>query len=504
MNTTPFIIDNYSIDDLLDLFSLDKTFTIDDLNKSLITLLKKYSALGEQKYIIFLKKAREKLIAYHELNNGSGTQNGDENSVSDTKSDDYIDEEEKKELLDNDVNDTTLYQKEYLNDVFHNRNYLVNRKDVVAINDEDKHFVSTRNRLPISQSHSIPIVKGQINPLLRNINKRIINIDTQMRNYLSEDSNNLTLDLSEPLNNVIAMRVLSVEIRHCWYTFDEVYGTTSFKVDNSNIIISNGNYSANELITQLNDALTNASISYLDVSYNTNTGKVSILNNDTMSHTVTFYDNNVPGNMKKNNSLGWLLGYRTFDTSYNIQYNIGAGETIIGDALLDVYGPRYLLLEVEDFNNNHFNRNFVGIDDSIVKANYPSYYTPDISLSDPSLKFTIDSNGNTVWVDSGLTQAQQLTISSVYQSRLNENSNENKVSGLKTNDILSKLPVQYSSNYNTLVIGYNFINKNERLYYGPVNISRIKVALYNDKGQLLHLNKQDFSITLQTDEFYQF
>lgn len=396
------------------------------------------------------------------------------------------------------------YTKKNISNIFSNKNSVVNRKDGIKVNDEDKHFVYTRERLPISESHDIPILKGQINPLLRNINKRIINLDTQMRNYLSEDSNNVTLDLSEPLNNVIALRVLSMEIRHCWYTFDEAYGTNMFKVDNSNITIPNGNYSESELITLINDALSVASLGNISFSYNTNTGMALITNSGPTSHTITFYNNANPGNMKKNNNLGWLLGYRSFDADYNILFDIDANETITGNALLDVYGPRYILLEIEDFNNNHFNRNFVAIDDSISKANYPSYYTPDISLSDPSVKFTIDSNGNTVWIDSGLTHAQQQTISSVYQSRIQENKLENKVTGMKTNDILSKLPVQYTSNYNTLIIGYNFINKNERLYYGPVKINRIKIALYNDKGQLLRLNKQDFSITLQTDEFYQF
>lgn len=480
MSEQTFNIDEYSIDDLKQIFDIDSEyFTKDEINTSLVSLLKKYAVLGEEKYMRFLKLAREKLITY----------------LSNT---DYTDD-----TLNENINDSSLHEKRHLEDV-PLTNTVVNRIDSVNIKDEDKHFLYTRNREQILQQHDIPIVQGQKNPVLRNINKRIVSLDTQMRTDLNASPNDVTLDLSEPLNNVLALRVLSVEIRHCWYTFDHAYGTTDFLVDSTLIQIPNGNYSETDLITEINNTLTSEGIG-IEASYNTNTGKVTLTNtkHPPTDYTVYFYDNENPGNKKKNSNFGWLLGYRTFDSSYNINFTLNSGTSVTGSSLLDVYGTKYILLELEDYNNNHFNRNFVAVNDDVESLAYPSYYSPDLSLNDPLYKAVINPDSTISWVDSGLTQSQAFTISEIFKSRQN-NINNNKISGMKTNDILSKLPVQYSNQFGTLLIGYNFINKNERLYYGPVNISRMKIALYNDAGQLLDLNGQDYSITLQTDELYQY
>jgi hypothetical protein len=383
-------------------------------------------------------------------------------------------------------------------------NEVINREDYVDVIEKDNHFIYTRNREPIVQGHNVPIVQGQLNPTLRNINKSIVSLDSQMRQNLFQDTNNIIYDLNEPLINVMAIRVLSVEIKHSWYTFDENYGTTDFLVDSSYIQIPNGNYSNNDLINVINNDLSNNNMNYIVFSYDNNSGKITITNNDITPHTITFYDNENPGIKKKNSNFGWLLGFKILDSSFNIVTTIEPSSSITSSGLLDVYGPRYILLEIDDFNNNHYNKNYISVDDTHNNLKFPDYYTPDISLNNPKKRLTKDINGNTVWIDSGLKQSQVYTILQVNNARQNKGENFNKITSIRKNDIIAKLPVQYTSNFGTLVIGYNFINKNERLYYGPVSIKRMKVALYNDAGQLLNLNRQDFSITLQTDELYQY
>ena len=45
---------------------------------------------------------------------------------------------------------------------------------------------------------------------------------------------------------------------------------------------------------------------------------------------------------------------------------------------------------------------------------------------------------------------------------------------------------------------------NTRTYFGPVNISRMRVALQDDKGNTLNLNGGDWSITLMAETLYQY
>jgi hypothetical protein len=458
-------IENYTIDELINIFDINNDEKND--NKILNKKIKKYiNKISETYY----EKDRNLMIKF--LNNAY-------NKIINLN-------------LKGDIKNVNL-----LNEV-------LNREEYVDVIEKDNHFIYTRNREPIVQGHNVPIVQGQLNPTLRNINKSIVSLDTQMRQNLFQDTNNITYDLSEPLINVMSIRVLSIEIKHSWYTFDKNYGTTEFLVDNSFIQIPDGNYNSNDLINIINNDLSNNNMNYIVFSYNENTGKTTIANNDTMPHTITFYNNDNPGMKKKNSNFGWLLGFKTFDASFNIILTIQPSSMITSIGLLDVYGPRYILLEIDDFNNNHYNKNFISVDDTHNNLKFPSYYTPDISLNDPSKRLTKDNNGNIIWIDSGLKQSEVYTILQVNKERQSKGENFNKITSIKKNDIIAKLPVQYSTNFGTLIIGYNFINKNERLYYGPVNIKRMKVALYNDAGQLLNLNRQDFSITLQTDELYQY
>ena len=48
------------------------------------------------------------------------------------------------------------------------------------------------------------------------------------------------------------------------------------------------------------------------------------------------------------------------------------------------------------------------------------------------------------------------------------------------------------------------IQVNERIYFGPVNIERLRIRLLNDKGHLLNLNGRDWSFTLQAELLYQY
>jgi hypothetical protein len=54
-----------------------------------------------------------------------------------------------------------------------------------------------------------------------------------------------------------------------------------------------------------------------------------------------------------------------------------------------------------------------------------------------------------------------------------------------------------------MVYGVN-IAINERKYFGPVNISRMKVRLVDDKGNTVNLNGNDWSLSLIVNELYQY
>ena len=51
----------------------------------------------------------------------------------------------------------------------------------------------------IEEVYQVPLTKGQMNPTLRNIRERNVNIDSRFRPNLSDSTSDFIVDLNEPL-----------------------------------------------------------------------------------------------------------------------------------------------------------------------------------------------------------------------------------------------------------------------------------------------------------------
>ena len=48
------------------------------------------------------------------------------------------------------------------------------------------------------------------------------------------------------------------------------------------------------------------------------------------------------------------------------------------------------------------------------------------------------------------------------------------------------------------------LQQNKRVYFGPVNLERMRVKLYDDKGNILNMNGADWSFTIICEVLYQY
>lgn len=141
--------------------------------------------------------------------------------------------------------------------------------------------------------YSIPteISKDNLNPLLKQTIKRIINIDSQYREDKKIPPTNYTFNLSSPLKDVVSLKLYSYNIPYTWYTISKSYGSNFFilkgnspGIDNGNydfkIEIGIGNYLVPDLINTVNTALKNLqndpahsdiSFGFTGISYGVNT-----------------------------------------------------------------------------------------------------------------------------------------------------------------------------------------------------------------------------------------
>lgn len=214
-------IKDYTISELKKLFSLDMNdtkFDIRDKLKFLEERVKKNKPLVQ-----FLKKAQIKLEEYYDSNNDK---KDNHNPRGRNWNAPVFPLKGKREL-------DTRYQS------------------AIDFKEDQYHFVMGKKNLGIQNTTEIETTQGILNPNLKNTNTLIVCIDSQYRqNILPFAGDNIslpsfntdyTLDLSDPIKNVLSITLTSVEIPTTWYTFSKALGNTCFNISLDLFLIENFN-----------------------------------------------------------------------------------------------------------------------------------------------------------------------------------------------------------------------------------------------------------------------
>lgn len=445
-----------------------------------------------------------------------------------------------------------------------------------------------REQIATTDTYTVPVKQDSLNPNLKNTINRFVNLDSQFRQYTSgtdSTSTDFTCDLSDTLKNVLSLSLYSYQIPFSWYAIDSAYGNTCFWMydPSANITVAisvpSGNYSQTDFVTALNTSFADAGFAFSSppVQYNASNGLVTlrlhggVWTEDALTFTVStstqliFFDftgglqcniNCVSkSNHYFNNTLGWLMGYRlpylTVDPSGNT-----------ATAILDLVGTKYLILVIDDYNQNHVNNSLVSISQFNNALKMPAYYSTDIpytcvapSQQPDTLPELIDGvvadaqfntqsfnahNGSFVPGNSAsyttsvqaqnglliagkyqrdytstqvvlpsaprtLTNAQLYTINSINNN--NNNLTNYLAKAPTSSDILAILPIKTSTGVPTgslLVEFSGSLQDSVRTYFGPVNIERMAVKLLDDKGNVLNLNGNNWCVSLLAECLYQY
>ena len=577
-------VSNYTLSELLTIVELDN----DDINEdTILTTTNKFINKFKHKkpeLAVFFKEIQSQLLQYV-----SGL---DQDTYDDT---DDTDEDSDKIVVEGfgSMTNDAVYPKgeKMITDWYENENLtqgnqnqvdkITQRKQKIKVFG-NQHAQMKQEQIATSDTFTLPVKQDSLNPNLKNTINRFVNLDSQFRQYTSgidSTSTDYTLDLSDTLKNALNLRLYSYQIPFSWYAIDTAYGNTCFwlKDASTNILTSisvpSGNYSQTAFVSQLNTSFQNAGIltpavgSPYDLSannpvyYNQNSGKISLFlydgsyndpDNTSIQYpinsttSIIFYDFTgvLQCNIKCksntnhyfNNTLGWIMGYKlpyvTVDPSGNS-----------ASSILDLNGTKYLILVIDDYNQNHVNNSLVSIAQYSNTLKIPSYYSPDIPYTcitpaqqGNNLTELVDGvvlqsllNDQTVNAQNGLliagkyqqdytstqialpsaprtlTSAQLYTINSI-------NSNNNNLTNYlakapTSSDILAIVPIKTSVGVPTgslLVEFSGSLQDSSRTYFGPVNIERMAVKLLDDKGNVLNLNGNDWCATLVCECLYQY
>lgn len=567
MSTIDYNVDNYTVTELLAILGLNDP-TINDIDKQTNKLIQRFKTENNAKLVLFFQQIQTKLNKY--MNNLKISGEDIEYDPNTEQTDKWF----KYEALPQ--NERTQKDK------------ITNRIQKIDVYD-NHHVPMNREQLGVNNNFQVDVAQDTLNPNLENITSRFINLDSQFRQASGGSdttSTDYTLDLSDPLTNVLNLRLYSYQIPYTWYAFDYSYGNTCFWLTNKGnsyqINLEPGNYSPTDFCNALQLSFVSIGFKYSITPYpniiihNSNSGKINInlqgwidpsgniiegidQYNSTFDATInpyfTFFDitgqkicyNNGTSKCVStskiqtfDSTLGWAMGFRL----PIVPVFINGSKPV---AVANLYGPKYLILVIDDYNQNHINNGLVTITELSKAISMPSYYNssqpqvcsqnitnfpqlfnPNISGElanvNPETALALGVNPNT-FINSimdkldtsagsvpqvlpsaprTLTQAQIYTINEIMKNRSKTISYREKAP--TNSDTFALIPIKYSG-LKTGDIYVDFsgsLQDNKRIYFGPVNIDRLRVRLLDDKGNVLDLHGAEWCITLLSENLYQY
>ena len=239
-------------------------------------------------------------------------------------------------------------------------------------------YIIQRPNTAFAKSLPSEFYEGVINPLTKRTLRQNINIDTRFReNYFSTQSSNFHLDLPLRLTQVVSLQLSALEFPSTFYAISQIFGNNFFviRIEGEEpliVTIPDGNYTYSVLQSFLNNYLATGPLPYQGISFTTEftsgatlsgTGKM-IVSGGVNPFTLDFStnkngneDNSIPLQLK----FGWLIGFRKSNYSGYTSYT--------SEGVVDLVGPKYLYLVVDDFNNNQNDGFYGAFTSSILNKN---------------------------------------------------------------------------------------------------------------------------------------
>jgi hypothetical protein len=234
-------------------------------------------------------------------------------------------------------------------------------------------------------------------------------------------------------------------------------------------------------------------------------------------------------------TLGWLLGYRSL-TTYNMTESVARSSdpdigysttnvytvrgdnrqvSVEGDTPVNVYLYNQLHVVLDDFTGNHMNDGIVTVAPPNAETTLPSYANRAQHRCDvqPGVRGAggkvVPGFVNTHPTDTLGKSAPLLSENLLYaaaakfQAQRNLQNNVAKTHSPSPNvkDMFALIPLKLPG----LQVGQTYtefggtLQQNNRKYFGPVTIRRLGIKLVSDRGDVVDLNNNDWSVGIICD-----
>ena len=335
----------------------------------------------------------------------------------------------------------------------------MSRAENELIKREDRNFVYSQN------SEYFP---GQLNPLTTRTITKYVSIDTRFRdNYATTNASDFIIQLPSKLNKVVSMQLSSIEFPITYYSISAKYGNNFLYVYADTqyydggpiaqfekvVIIPDGNYAATDLLAKINGLL-----APLDAS----------------------------GNLIDTTSVFSYIKL-TIDINDN---SSGSGKVTIGP------NSMYLLSNIVNSIGLDFTKSIkCCADDSDITTkigwnlgfNKPKYFGSNLYTSDTVADMSI-MRYVYLGIDDYQRSGNSLFFNAFHDKHITEN-------------VLARIAMQ-SNSFAVLMANNLGLITEPRKYFGPADIQRLRIQIFDDHGRPLDINNANYSFVLTFKMIY--
>jgi hypothetical protein len=369
------------------------------------------------------------------------------------------------------------------------------RMSHVPSNTVTSHEVIEIKEPHITSTFPLKYPLGDVNPVERKTTTQLISLDSIFRDLsLYPKSTDFIINLPNPIENVISMKLISAEIPNSFPLYSEPQGNnkliiTIATLEPLHIVLLDGSPSFLTIITYINNVLDSQrnNYSFLICGIDNISGKFFFRFKTLIeinSWSANYYStgatppDNKPPTTTFNPTSNSTIDHTDWDASlnginYTIDFNPHKQQLIksFGWAM----GFREQRMDAIGFNDT-LTRGFI---------TYYGYYQGNTPYSDAESDYMF-----------------------LYVDDFVGNYNDNLSSILSDNNFFSKsllARMKVSANFYDVEFHENHlinILEKTRDYFGPVNIKKLHIKLINKFGDLVDLTNSNYSLTLQFEKLY--
>jgi hypothetical protein len=202
------------------------------------------------------------------------------------------------------------------------------------------------------------------------------------------------------INDIVSMQLISLELPTSYYVISKQSGNNFFHLTvgttSTIVTLQDGNYTVTAIVSYLNSIMTSLGGVFVNVTFNVNldsngngSNQIIVSINPAVNLTMSLnFQANITGIDDRSTPLplkfGWKLGFRNGIYEGNTSY--------VSEAVVDLSGPRYLYLAIDDHNNNVNNGFYSAFNSSILNKNILAR----IPMNTPNFTIFTENNLNIV------------------------------------------------------------------------------------------------------------